>query len=71
MTEFRWHATADELPAQGLGKYLLLGKGGAIYVATSYSHESFYVPNNRHAFKDASSVRAWAEIPEYKEVRDD
>lgn len=36
MAEFKWHKMADEEPTDERGKYLLLGKRGAMYLANGF-----------------------------------
>lgn len=74
MAEFRWHRMEDEQPADETGKYLLLGKRGAMYLANGFhvwgysKSKSFYIPNNRSGYVDFGKVKAWAEVPPYEEV---
>lgn len=72
-----WHMMADEQPTDEKGKYLLLGKRGAMYMANGFhtweysQRKSFYIPNNRSSYVDFDKVVAWALIPEFKEVSND
>ena len=72
MSEFMWHKTADKLPEFGEGRWLLLGNGGGMYVSSRYQgisalRTAFYVPNRRDNYMYSEQVKAWAEIPPYKE----
>ena len=67
-----WHKMADEQPTDEDGKYLLLGKRGAMYFANGFDdwpsgRNTFYIPNNRSGYVDFDKVEAWAEVPEYGE----
>ena len=67
-----WHKMADEQPTDEEGKYLLLGKRGAMYFANGFQdwfsgRKTFYIPNNRSSYVDFDKVEAWAEVPEYGE----
>lgn len=67
-----WHKMADEQPTDEDGKYLLLGKRGAMYFANGLEEwfsgrKAFYIPNNRSNYVDFDKVEAWAEVPEYGE----
>ena len=69
-----WHRMADVQPTDERGKYLLLGKRGAMYLANGFhvwehsGRRSFYIPNNRSGYVDFDKVEAWAEVPPYEEV---
>lgn len=69
-----WHKMADEQPKDENGKYLLLGKRGAMYLANGFhvwehsGSKSFYIPNRRSAYLDFDKVKAWAEVPPYEEA---
>ena len=71
---FKWHKMADEQPTDEGGKYLLLGKRGAMYLANGFhawlntERNSFYIPNNRSGYLGFDKVEAWAEVPPYEEV---
>lgn len=71
MAEFKWHKMADERPTNEMGKYLLIGKRGGMYLANGFhvweysQRKSFYIPNNRSGYMDFDKIKAWAEIPEY------
>jgi hypothetical protein len=73
MSEFKWHLMADEQPTDEDATYLVMGKRGAMYLASGFhvwwhdGRRSFYIPNNRHGYMDFDKVRAWAVIPEFKE----
>ena len=70
MTQPFWHRMADEEPSDEKGKYLLLGKRGAMYLANGFrtwehsQRKSFYIPNNRSGHMDFDKVEAWAVVPE-------
>ena len=72
-----WHKMADVQPTDERGKYLLLGKGGAMYLANGFhtwehsGRKSFYIPNNRSSYIDFDKVVAWAEVPPYEEADQD
>lgn len=69
-----WHRMADVQPTDENGKYLLLGKRGAMYLANGFhvwehsGRKSFYIPNNRSGYVDFDKVKAWAEVPPYEEA---
>lgn len=69
-----WHRMADEEPSDEKGKYLLLGKRGAMYLANGFrawehsQRKDFYIPNNRSGYMDFDKVKAWAEVPPYEEA---
>lgn len=69
-----WHRMADEQPTDERGKYILLGKRGAMYLANGFhtwehsGRRSFYIPNNRSGYVDFDSVKAWAVVPEMGEA---
>ena len=68
MSSFEWHMMAESEPNVGKGRYVVLGNGGGLYVSNEYRRSprggaSFYIPNRRSNFMDASSVKAWAEVP--------
>lgn len=73
MTEFKWHAMADERPENLDARYLLLGNGGGLYVGQistlrcSNGSTSFHIPNHRNGFMTSQKIKAWVEIPEYEE----
>lgn len=73
MTEFQWHAMADERPENLDARYLLLGNGGGLYVGRistprcADGSTSFHIPNHRGGFMMSGKIKAWAEIPEYVE----
>lgn len=75
MSEFKWHAMADERPTNEDARYLLLGNGGGLYVGRISTLRcyngltSFHIPNHRAGFMVSSKIRAWAEIPEYEEIQ--
>lgn len=68
-----WHMMADEEPSDEKGKYLLIGKRGAMYLANGFhtwersQRKSFYIPNNRSGYMDFDKVEAWAVVPEMEE----
>lgn len=68
-----WHRMTDEKPNDEKGRYLLLDKYGAMYIANGFhiwehnQHKSFYIPNNRNGYMDFDKVKAWAMIPEMEE----
>lgn len=67
-TGFKWHLMAEDVPPEGKGDYVILGKRGGKYYASSYNTWAngagyFFVPNNRNSYKYADSVKAWAVIP--------
>lgn len=68
-----WHRMADEEPSDERGRYLLVGKGGAMYLARGFhtlehsQRKIFYIPNNRSGYVDSDSVKAWAVVPEMEE----
>jgi hypothetical protein len=72
MPILHWHAMANERPQNLDARYLLLGNGGGMYVATISTlkcHDgstSFHIPNHRGGYMTSKSVKAWAEIPEYE-----
>lgn len=69
-----WHRMADEEPSDEKGKYLLLGKREAMYLANGFhvwlnmERKSFYIPNNRSGYVDFDKVKAWAVVPPYEEA---
>jgi hypothetical protein len=74
-TEFRWHLMAEDVPPEGNGDYVILGKRGGKYYASGYytlrgRSGYFFVPNNRDYYKYADSVKAWAAIPPPVDGRD-
>lgn len=74
--EFRWHRMADERPTDEDGAYLLLGNGGGMYagrISTLICPDGstlFRIPNNRSGHIVSKSIKAWAEIPPFREVDD-
>lgn len=72
-----WHGMADEQPTDERGKYILLGKRGAMYLANGFhtwdhsGRKSFYIPNNRSGYIDFDKVEAWAEVPPCEEADQD
>jgi len=67
-TGFEWHLMAEDVPPEGKGDYVILGKRGGKYYASSYNTWAngagyFFVPNNRDSYKYAEAVKAWAVIP--------
>lgn len=68
-----WHRMAYEQPTDEKGKYLLLGKRGAMYLANGFhtwehsQRKSFYIPNNRSGYVDFDKIYAWAVVPEMEE----
>lgn len=75
MLEFKWHAMADERPENLDARYLLLGNGGGLYVGRISTLRcfngsmSFHIPNHRDGFMTSQQIKAWAEIPEYEEIK--
>jgi len=75
MTEFKWHAMADERPENLDARYLLLGNGGGLYVGRistlrcADGSTVFHTPNHRDVYMTSSKIKAWTEIPEYREVK--
>jgi len=75
MTEFKWHAMADERPENPDARYLLLGNGGGLYVGRistlrcADGSTVFHIPNHRDGYMTSNKIKAWAEVPEYREVK--
>jgi len=73
MAEFKWHKMADERPQNQDARYLLLGNGGGLYVGRISTlrcfngSTSFHIPNHRDGYMVSNKIKAWAEIPEYRE----
>lgn len=73
MSEFKWHLMSKQQPTDEHATYLLMGKRGAMYLASGFhvwehsGRKSFYIPNNRSGYMDFDKVRAWSAIPEYEE----
>lgn len=74
--DFMWHRMVDECPTDEDGIYLLLGNGGGMYVARistlvcADGSMLFRIPNNRSGHIRSRSIKAWAEIPPFKEASD-
>lgn len=72
--KFKWHKMADERPTDTEATYLLIGKGGGMYVALidampcGDGSTLFRIPNNRKGQIDSTRVKAWAEIPPFEGV---
>lgn len=69
MAEFEWHKMADERPTNKNARYLLLGNGGGLYVGRISTPRSFHIPNHRYGYMMSNKIKAWAEIPEYEEIK--
>lgn len=73
MSEFKWHLMSKQQPTDKRATYLIMGKRGAMYLASGFhvwehsGRKSFYIPNNRSGYMDFDKVRAWAVIPEFEE----
>lgn len=71
MSDFTWHKMADEQPTNSNVTYVIVGKRGAMYLASLYVWQSgaleFYIKNNRDPWMKFDKVEAWAEIPPFKE----
>lgn len=71
MAEFRWHDATKELPELGKADYLVIGINGGLYLCPrfeGYDDDHVWFRDTRGSHHEPIKVKAWAEIPPYREA---
>lgn len=72
MAKFKWHKMGDKYPQDFDAQYLLLGENGMLYISALESHGDYYLFRsyyNHYCYINSEKIKAWAKIPEYREVK--